>query len=332
MAYVPPTVTTHQAQFYVAGSPVVLQGINQQSGQTGGVVTKLGAKFVRIWVRWSDIEPQPRVWNSTALDKLDSQVQAYSQQGVQVLIDFHSTARRPPPAWTQYQSRPDWFAWSSSKWMYLRFVRLMVLRYQAYANVIGWELWNEPQGLPATRAGTALIIRWQNFFINRIRQWDRRRAIVVQLRTGWDMGLTHADLSGFTQTSHLVLDFHDNWSGTQAGTGFTRSGEAVTADACRATAPCSIPYQGTLGSQLRHLSYALQWRTRLDRPVLIGEWDGLPDDPNISILQSQLLTAFARRGLSWARWQGRDQPLCGNLPDGLNPAGEQLKETLGVSN
>jgi catechol 2,3-dioxygenase-like lactoylglutathione lyase family enzyme len=84
---------------------------------------------------------------------------------------------------------------------------------------------------------------------------------------------------------------------------------------------------------VRVLSFSdpLQWRTRLDRPVLIGEWDGLSDDPNITALQSQLLTALARRGLSWARWQGGDQSLSGTLPDGLNPAGEQLKQILGES-
>jgi hypothetical protein len=329
VSYDPPTVITSATQFTIAGRPVILRGINQEAGGTDSITTKLGAKFVRIRVPWAAVEPREGVWSQPVLRSLDRQVRTYGREGVQVLLDFHTTNETPPPAWSGYFDHPYWFGWTHSIWVYLPFVKMMVTRYQRYPNVMGWEIWNEPHSQPNSAQGTTEVIRWENFFVKQIRQLDPDRAIVVQLRGGWDQGLTHAQLSYFTDINHLVLDFHENWSGTEPGSGFSASGELLTA-VCKATWSCSIPYHGTLASQKLHLSFPLQWRTRLNRPVLIGEWDGLTAaDPNVLTLQSQVLAAFAHYGLSWARWQGGDQNLFGDLPDGLNPAGEQIKNAIG---
>ena len=86
----------------------------------------------------------------------------------------------------------------------------------------------QPQGAPATAAGTDQVIRWQAQLIKRIRTIDKQRAIVVMLRGGWDQGLRHAQLQHFGDTHHLVLDFHDQFCGCLAknADGYSPDGEA----------------------------------------------------------------------------------------------------------
>ena len=289
MAYVPPNIQTYNTQFIQYGRPVQLHGIDTMFGQGDSAAVRLGAKFVRIWIPWRSIEPTQGHFDQTVLSQIDTQVKEMRRDHINVLLDFHQTSHRPPPAWTGFSSRACWFCWSGSKAQYWPFVAMMVRRYQQYANVIGFELWNEPHALPRTVAGTETIIQWDRWFALHIHHLDRTRMVVVQLTSGWDYGMPTVKLLPL-QLPHVVLDFHDNWSGTQRDTGFGPSGNPL-ADKCRATEACSMPYHGTLLSQEIHLAYPMQWVRRIGKPLLIGEWDG----PTATRIFSSCRARWSRR-------------------------------------
>lgn len=326
MAYVPPNIQTYHTHFIQYGRRVQLRGIDMMFGQGDSAAVRLGARFVRIWVPWSLVEPTRGRFDGALLSKLDTQVKEMRRDHINVLLDFHQTGKRPPPAWSGYRTHACWFCWSGSRALYWPFVQMMVLRYQKYANVMGFEVWNEPHPIPETAAGTNAIIQWDRWFVLHIRQLDRGRAVVVQLRSGWDYGMPDVKLTPL-QLPHVALDFHDNWAGTESGTGFGADGNAIASD-CKATDACSAPYHGTLASQERHLQYAMQWVRRVGRPLLIGEWDGPTTDPRILVLQAQVVAAMAADGLSWARWQGSDAQQLFAPGGGLTPAGEQMKSFM----
>ena len=218
--FVAPTVVTHNAQFMQGGKVVVLRGVDVPADTLPTITDKLGnVRFVRIRVNWAAIEPTQGNFDTSTdgpIDRLDQRVAQYQAEGIQVLIDFHITSTNPMPDWAEAGTGPDWWTDPNSVNTYWPFVQMMVLRYQSYANVMGFELWNEPQGAPATAAGTDQVIRWQAQLIKRIRTIDKQRAIVVMLRGGWDQGLRHAQLQHFGDTHHLVLDFHDQFCGCLA--------------------------------------------------------------------------------------------------------------------
>ena len=239
LVYVAPTIVTHNAQFLdlQKNQVVVLHGIDAPAQTTPTIVDKLGnVNFVRIRVNWSEIEPTEGQFDTAAggpLDELDQRVADYEDKDVNVLIDFHVTTTSPMPTWASDQTGPDWWADPKSPGLYEPFVDMMVNRYDAYPNVMGYEIWNEPQGAPATAAGTDEVIRWESKIIASIRQIDTQRAIVVMLRGGSDLGLLHAQLHHFTDTRHLVLDFHDPFCGCVTNakgkyvSGYSADGESL---------------------------------------------------------------------------------------------------------
>ena len=116
-----------------------------------------GANFVRLYIRWSDLEPNAPIddthaWSSTALAQLDALVSGLGAAGVQVLIDLHqcgwstywasttSGCSAGVPAWYyadgrfpatgagRTQARGAWWVEEAdrSKAAYLPFLRMMV--------------------------------------------------------------------------------------------------------------------------------------------------------------------------------------------------------------
>lgn len=308
--FVAPTVITHNAQFMRDGKVVVLRGVDVPPDTMPTIVDKLGnVTFVRIRVNWAQIEPTEGTFDTSPdgpIDRLDQRVEAYQAEGIQVLIDFHITSTNPMPDWAEAGTGPDWWTDPNSVDKYWPFVQMMVLRYQAYANVMGFELWNEPQGAPATAAGTDQVIRWQARLIKRIRTIDKQRAIVVMLRGGWDQGLRHAQLQHFGDTHHLVLDFHDQFCGCFANNadGYSPDGESLVKPSADMTNGQLNPYIGTKADQAAHLAYVDRWVNVLHRPVLVGEFEVQADDPNGVAFQDQLTDLMRAKGYSWARWQG----------------------------
>ena len=329
---VPPDIITHNAQFTdrTSGQTVILRGVDITGDSFPKIVDKLGnVNFVRIRVNWADIEPTQGSFSEPELDALDNVVEAAEAEHIEALIDFHFTSENPMPAWAQPAVPASWWTSSTSAGEFEPFVEMMVRRYSAFPNVIGYELWNEPQWAPATAAGTDEVIRWQAGVINDIRKIDKQRAIVVMLRGGWDQGLRHANLHHFGDTHHLVLDFHDQFCGCVGGDGYTKNGEAPVAASNTMTNNEIKPYTGTSASQALHLAYADRWVKVLNRPVLVGEFEVQQDDPNGATFQDQLTGLMAQKGYSWARWQGPGTwTLAVDDWGALNPEGQDLANIL----
>ena len=318
LVYVAPTIVTHNAQFLdlQKNQVVVLRGIDAPAPTTPTIVDKLGnVNFVRIRVNWSEIEPTEGEFDTAAggpLDELDQRVADYEDKDVNVLIDFHVTTTSPMPTWASDQTGPDWWADPKSPGLYEPFVDMMVNRYDAYPNVMGYEIWNEPQGAPATAAGTDEVIRWESKIIASIRQIDTQRAIVVMLRGGSDLGLLHAQLHHFTDTRHLVLDFHDPFCGCVTNakgkyvSGYSADGESLIKPSQQMSNgnPDFHDYVGTKADQALHLAYVDRWVKVLNRPVIVGEFEVPADDANGAHYQDELTELMRAKGYSWARWQG----------------------------
>jgi hypothetical protein len=330
--YVPPTVTTQGVHFMEAGKPIVLRGIDLPWNNVPNVMTMVGGNFARVRVNWADMEPTAGSYDETNLEKLDATVDELAQHNIQVLIDFHFLKDQPPPAWAALPG--DWWTNPASQTEYFPFVMMMVQRYQADANVMGFELWNEPQGAPSTAAGTAEVIKWQAALIKQIRTIEPQRALVVMLRGGWDQGLRQANLALFGPAKQLVLDFHDQFCGCPTGgaaDGYTADGENLTEPSSEMVNSNFSTYSGTQARQLAHLNYVTRWQTVLKRPVLVGEFEIHQDVlPTATVFQQQITDLLAKKGYSWARWQGPgDYSL--QTPDWgpLNLLGTQLQTILG---
>jgi Cellulase (glycosyl hydrolase family 5) len=337
-SYPKPTIITKGDQFTEHGTVVRLQGLNVPAGQEPVIVTQLGAKFVRIRVNWSDVEPNgpadlDPATPTPAVIAIDQQVADY-----------------PPPAWTDYATTSDWWTDPSSLSDFEPFVRFMVTRYQQYPNVMGFEIWNEPHGAADTRADTAQVIAWEAKVNALVRSLDQYRAVVVMVRNAWDQGLQQANLNAFGPTRHLVLDVHDQFCGCLPGSasGYSADGESLLNPATGSTSSSSMvnaniePYAGTLADQKAHLAYVLRWRKVLNRPILVGEFevpaDGYVDTNgavagNGSAFVEQMLQLFAQDKLSWAYWQGPGKWQLGAYQAGggslvLNAEGLDLQQAL----
>ena len=338
-----PTVTVQGNHFVEAGQAVRLEGFNANGFQntTGNIQDiwrTIGGNFVRIRLRWSDLEPASGQYNQVELQTVQTEIQNYAALGVQVLLDMHFVEDGDVPAWVAPYD--DWFTDPSTVAEYTPVVQMLVNTFDSDPNVMGYEVWNEPQSAIYTAAETAAVVAWQAQIAKVIQAIDPARAIVVMLRGGWDYGLQNADLSPFAKFKHIVLDFHDQFCGCippvnhVQQNGYTSDGEAqavypfplLNADETK-------PYYGTLADQRAHLKYALRSRQVLHRPIIVGEWEVPAADAQGTVYQAQMLKLFAQYGLSWARWQGPGNgsgPGKWQLEDSyngpLNAEGQQLEQ------
>ena len=162
-----------------------------------------------------------------------------------VLIDFHQykwspyfgTGETGIPGWFYNDVRPglypktddgmreamsDWWTDAVGRQDYLAFARMMVARYGSHANVVGYEVFNEPMvgNLGENHASTQAVISWEAPIVNMIRLKDPERAVFFMLRGGGDNGLENADFTKFGPMTNLVLDLHDYYNGLY-GSGYT---------------------------------------------------------------------------------------------------------------
>ncbi len=202
-----------------AGNPVYLRGFNAASGWGWKKAKALGANFIRIPVYWSDLEPTPPVagvhsWDPAVLGALDAEVQGLEQKNVNVLLDLHQTGWSPyftkltldargMPSWLYspaYFPQPATldglgtakmdFATDPAIFKYYKaYLDLIVRRYRSYPNVVGYEVYNEPQPgkLKATHDGTQALIAFQGKLLQEVRSLDpptwRSRSTTTS--TGW---------------------------------------------------------------------------------------------------------------------------------------------------
>jgi hypothetical protein len=326
-----PWVRTSDCGFVDArGRPVVLRGFNlvaPGAPSLWATAAALGANFVRIPIGWSDVEPRPpqnrHRWNGQLLAALDRELRYFQQRHIYVLLDFHQFLWSPYfdahadgiPAWF-YERRnyprtssgkrraiADWWTDDEGFRAYSEFVAMLVGRYRAYPNLVGYEVFNEPATglLGESHAATQMVLAWEARVREVIMALDPLRTVFIQTRGGGDLGLKHADFTVFGSLEHLAVDLHSYLSG-EDDTGYSADGERWMPDYSRAHLHDTPAYRGTEANQEALMRIALDKTRALRIPLLVGEWGARNDDPNADVYQTQMLRIFARNGLSWARW------------------------------
>lgn len=344
------------------GHVVVLRGIN--AGPSDPALykraTHLGVNFVRVPVYWSDIEPEPprsgvHRYDPAALAAIDRELRFLRRHGVMALIDLHqfhwspyftdASGRSAPgqaagiPSWLyanghypktlagRAQATAAFYENPGATADYRDFASMIAARYRGFANLIGYEILNEPPmgALPSTHESTQRLIAWEAKIRAAIVSRDPARTVFFMLRGGDDLGFEHADLRSFGSLRHLALDLHDYYSG-DCGSAYSVDGERGLCTKSKTYVSQGDAYHGTLNAQLSHVGPVLARTRAWGIPLLIGEWGAPIDEPRLSTYQAQMLTVFRRDRLSWARWSG---PRGGRLSiftvhDSLNAAGCQL--------
>jgi hypothetical protein len=171
--------------------------------------------------------------------------------------------------------------------LYGEFAAMLAERYRTTPNVLGYEILNEPPLGNMPRRGWAVqrIIRWQARVATAIRAVDQNRAIVFMVPPRTDV--RSVKLHSLERLGHLVLDVHDYYAGT--------------GDRARTTLQGSR-YRGTLAEQTAYLAPYISIARAWNVPLFVGEWGAFPSEPGVDVYQRQMVTLFAREGISWTRW------------------------------
>ena len=327
---VKPAITTRGVGFVTqAGRPVVLRGVNVSYHFTHPeLVSELGANFVRLRVLWSEIEPQPDVFDAAQLAQLDAAVSYYNAHRIAVELDLRGAS---VPAW--FGSTTGFWATNAaaSQAAYKPFVRTIVNRYHSYRYVIGYGIWNEPHPFGSsghsTHRESGIILRWQAAIRDQIMAHDPYRVVFFSVRGG-NYGIKYANFrtAGF-RLRHTVYDWHSFFNGLH-GSGFDRANENWVPSWVETHNQRSTDYQGTLANQRANLSIGWNRTRRLGIPMLVGEWGIRNDDAHWSVYDRQMATLFSNRGLSWARWDMDYQELGLLSGGGLNAQGVWLKSYI----
>jgi len=317
-----------------AGAAVYLRGFDANSEMAYRKAGDLGANFVRVAIYWSDLEPTPPTngvhnWDAGQIAKLDAEVQYLANRKVNVLLDLHQSGWSPyftnitkdargMPAWLYspgYFPQPmsqeglglakKDFATNPAIFPYYRdFAQLIVDRYRGFANVVGYELYNEPQPgkLGSNHTGTQTLIAFQGKLLQYLRTLDPLRTYVVFTRQGGDLGYLNADISAWAPTVDVALDFHDYFVGLDPPYGLSDDTERWSPDTQSTHTQFEAAYVGTYANQLRLLDQVLAKTNEWGIPLIVGEWGARYDDPGLLEYQRQMLNALRARKLSWARW------------------------------
>ncbi|HSD01930.1 MAG TPA: cellulase family glycosylhydrolase, partial [Gaiellales bacterium] len=275
--------------------------------------------------------------------------------GVNVLIDFHQykwspyfgtgstgipgwfyndvrTGRYPKTDEGMKEAMSDWWTDAVGRQDYLAFVRMMVNRYSSHANVVGYEVFNEPMvgNLGENHASTQAVISWEAPIVNAIRLRDPERAVFFMLRGGGDNGPVNADFTKFGPMTNLVLDLHDYYNGLY-GSGFTSDQEGWVPSWDATHNQNFLDYHGTEQALVENLASAVNRTRGLGIPLVLGEWGAQTADVGVLDFQHHLLSVMTRYGLSWARWnlgQGADPFTLLTRSKSFNSVGADLAVAL----
>jgi endoglycosylceramidase len=356
-----PWVATSGGRFVdQSGNPVVLRGMDVPVGHSNlaPVAAQLGANFVRIYVGWNAIEPQPPRngryrWDTSVLHQLDSEVEAYRSQHINVLIDFHQFHWSPyfaqatckagkkvcrasgVPAWfysggrfpatRSGESQAEAAFWTSEKSRslnyYSAFAAMIAARYAHEPNVVGYEIFNEPHPgrLGDGTEATNIMLRWQAVIRRAIQRVDPARTVFIMCRGGAE-GVGTASLAPFGSLDHLALDWHDYFNGGSGG--LDQAGDNWVPSWPATHNQTSTSYHGSEAAQARVLAVPLARTRSWGIPLLIGEWGIHGGTPGADVYQSQMLSLFAREGVSWSRWVLATSGGFGLLNKDLSPTPE----------
>ena len=156
---------------------------------------------------------------------------------------------------------------------------MMVSRYGSHANVVGYEVFNEPMvgNLGENHASTQAVISWEAPIVNMIRLKDPERAVFFMLRGGGDNGLVNADFTKFGPMTNLVLDLHDYYNGLY-GSGYTPDQESWVPSWDATHNQNFLDYHGTEDALVQNLAVCgQQARRRARHPARrrrVGRTDG----------------------------------------------------------
>ncbi len=357
-----PLVTTDGTRFVDRnGATVVLRGVDVHTLDPAvyAHAAALGVNFIRLTVPWSEYELLPpshgrHTWNQPRLAELDRLIAYCAANRIEVLLDFHQYGWSPffakvqrgglakgIPAWfyerRSFQPTVDgrdaaeiqFYSDRRATALYADFAVMMATRYRASANVLGYEIMNEP-ATGAYSSGhwlTQRVVRWESRILTAIRLADPRRTVVFMLRGGPSLGAKGADLSAFGSLDHLALDVHDYFAAT-GGSGYSPDGEN-TSLGFRSTLQGGR-YRGTSESQSQYLDVSLAAAKSWNMPLIVGEWGAFNGTPGLSVYQRQMVSLFEEKGVSWARWSLYNRERLGLLTRNLipTPAAEQLAELI----
>lgn len=345
-----PWVTTSGNRFVHAGTgaTVVLRGVNVAPGANPALqarVVELGANLVRIHVRWADLQPTAPTaadpgWNTALFAGIQQQIAWYEAHHINVLIDLHQydwssyftprgggipawfytrirKGEYPPTARGEIRAFTDFYSDPVALRLYSRLATMVVTRFDADPNVVGYEILNEPLA-PATHAGTQSVLAFEARIRRAISAVDPLRTVFIMARTGGDLGLMDANFRAFGNLHHVALDYHAYYSG-RPRTGMTFDGEAWTPTWAATHMQTSTDYRGREALQRAVLMTAILKADDQRIPLLIGEWGARRDDRNGRAYQAQMLAIFDRYGLSWARWTMSAQDTLGILNAASQP-------------
>jgi len=183
-------------------------------------------------------------------------------------------------------------------------MRMIITRYRSYPNVVGYELYNEPQPgkLHQTHAGTQALISFQAQLLAYVRSLDPQRTVFLSVRQGGNLGFLNADVGPLGSLANVAIDMHDYFNGRDAPYGYSADTETWYPSHDEVVTDHEVSYVGTEANQLRILDQLLAKTNQWGVALLVGEWGARWNDPGLLTYQRQMLDAFRRRKLSWSRW------------------------------
>jgi polysaccharide biosynthesis protein PslG len=114
-------------------------------------LTATGAKWVRLGVQWSGLQPDSAgSWNQWAIDKADRVIRQAVERGLKVSVTFLRT-----PGWANGGRAPEYLP--SDPATYARALEWLAHRYRD--QVSSWEIYNEPNNTNHLRSSVGEYVR-----------------------------------------------------------------------------------------------------------------------------------------------------------------------------
>lgn len=320
-----PIVTVSGDHFVQAGKPITLRGVDMayNSDYFLKYVKPVGANYVRIRVRWVDVEPTEGVINQSELDKLDVVVKYMQAQGINMDIDMRGA--NPAPS---YVSTTGFFTTNAAKTQaqYKVFVGKMVKRYSNFSRVVGFGIFNEPHCCGIGVRASAATLKWEAPIKDYISSLAPKRAVFFNVRGG-NYGIKRACFScaGF-KLHNAVFDWHSFYNGTGSmdadAENWLPSWDATHNQR-------TTTYVGTQSAQETNMLIPYTRTKALGIPMIVNEWGIGNNVVNYMTYNKQMAFVLNKYHLNYARWDMDNSVDSGLVTNGkLNTQGVWLEGEL----
>ncbi len=166
---------------------------------------------VRVPVWWGDFYTLNGAWRSDAFDLLDWLVSAASSRGIYTIIDMHGVpGGQSESDDTGEQNQNLYWTNASDQARAVQLWSAIAAHFKGNAGVAGYDLLNEPDGAPNTRA----VWNAFNSLYTKVRAADPAHIIIMEGTFGnWDWAMLPSPSTyGWT---NMVYEMHEyQWSGT----------------------------------------------------------------------------------------------------------------------